>query len=124
VWIHEAERDAAPFATDVIRGLDETKIAPGLLAFPVPGHTEGSVLYLHDERHVFSGDTVAWIWRTSDLGAFRGATWHSWDALRESLHRFVESGHRFEWICPGHGTWHGAPAEEMHRRLATLVARM
>ncbi len=124
VWIHETERDAAPFATDVIRGSEEVPIAPGLVAFPAPGHTRGSVLYLHDERHLFSGDTLAWFWREGDLGAFRGATWYSWDALRDSLRRFVDSGHRFEWVCPGHGKWHGATAEEMHARLTALVARM
>jgi glyoxylase-like metal-dependent hydrolase (beta-lactamase superfamily II) len=123
VWIHEADRDAAPFATDLL-GDDETVITDGVVAFPVPGHTRGSVLYLHEQKHLFSGDTLAWFWREGDLGAFRGATWYSWPVLQASLRRFVESGHRFEWICPGHGKWHGAPAAEMHRRLADLVERM
>lgn len=124
VWIHEADSGAAPFATDVLHGVDETTIAPGVVAFPVPGHTRGSVLYLVDERWLFTGDTLAWFHREGDLGAFRGATWYSWSALRESLDRFAQSGHRFEWVCPGHGKWHGAPADEMHERLAALVARM
>jgi glyoxylase-like metal-dependent hydrolase (beta-lactamase superfamily II) len=124
VWIHDADRDAAPFATDVLTGDDATLIAPDVLAFPVPGHTRGSVLYLHREQHLFSGDTLAWFWRQGDLGAFRNATWYSWTALRASLARFVESGHSFEWICPGHGKWHGAPAEEMHDRLVRLVGHM
>jgi ferredoxin len=123
VWVHEADRDAAPFASDII-GDDETEIDAGVIAFPVPGHTRGSVLYLHDERHLFSGDSLAWFHREEDLGAFRGATWYSWPEQRASLRRFVDSGHRFEWICPGHGKWHGAPAGEMHDRLAALVARM
>ena len=123
VWIHEADRDAAPFASDII-GDDETEIDASVIAFPVPGHTRGSVLYLHDERHLFSGDSLAWFHREEDLGAFRGATWYSWPEQRASLRRFVDSGHRFEWICPGHGKWHGAAAGEMHDRLAALAARM
>jgi glyoxylase-like metal-dependent hydrolase (beta-lactamase superfamily II) len=124
VWIHEADADAAPFATDVLRGFDEHAIDERLVVFPVPGHTEGSVLYLCDERHLFTGDTFAWIWRREDLGAFRGATWHSWEMLRDSLARLAASGHRFESVWPGHGKWHSAPADEMHDRLVALVARM
>ena len=123
VWIHHAERDAAPFATDIL-GDDETLIAPGLVAFPAPGHTEGSVLYLHEERHLFTGDTLAWFWRDGDLGAFEDATWYSWAALRASLRKYLASGHSFEWICPGHGKWHGASAAEMRQRLSLLVERM
>ena len=81
VWIHEADRQAAPYATDVITGTDEVTIADGLVVFPVPGHTEGSVLYLSDERHLFTGDTIGWFHREGDLGAFRNATWYSWDVL-------------------------------------------
>lgn len=124
VWIHHDDRDAAPFASDLLVGEHETEIEPGLLAYPVPGHTRGSVLYLVDERWLFTGDTLAWFHREQDLGAFRGATWYSWDALRASLGRFAGSGHRFEWVFAGHGKWHGADADEMHDRLTALVARM
>lgn len=124
VWIHEADAAAAPFATDVLHGDDEAVIDEGVVAFPVPGHTRGSVLYVVDDRALFTGDSLAWFHREGDLGAFRGATWYSWSALRDSLGRFAASGHRWEWICPGHGKWHGAPAGEMHDRLVKLVARM
>jgi glyoxylase-like metal-dependent hydrolase (beta-lactamase superfamily II) len=124
VWIHEADRRAAPYATDVITGVDEVAIADGLVVFPVPGHTEGSVLYLSDERHLFTGDTFGWFHREGVLGAFRNATWYSWDVLRDSLTRFADSGHRFEWVLPGHAKWHGATADEMDLRLRALVAGM
>jgi glyoxylase-like metal-dependent hydrolase (beta-lactamase superfamily II) len=124
VWIHEADAHAAPYASDVIPGDDEVAIAPGVIAFPVPGHTRGSVFYLVDDTWLFAGDTLAWFHREGDLGAFRGATWYSWDALRASLARFAASGHAFTWICPGHGKWHGASADAMHERLVALVERM
>ena len=82
VWIHEADRDAAPYATDVVTGIDEQRVAPGVVAFPVPGHTRGSVLYVVDDTWLFTGDSFAWSAEREVLYAFRGATWYSWDELR------------------------------------------
>src|SRR5262249_31743631 len=110
--------------TDLIHGVSPVSLADGVVAFPVPGHTRGSVLYVVDDKWLFSGDTLAWFHRDGDLGAFRGATWYSWEALKGSLERFVASPYRFSWIFPGHGKWHGASASEMHERLAALVERM
>ena len=124
VWIHGDDASAAPFATDLIHGVSPVSPADGVVAFPVPGHTRGSVLYVVDDEWLFSGDTLAWFHREGDLGAFRGATWYSWEALKESLARFVASPYRFSWIFPGHGKWHGASASEMHERLTALVERM
>jgi glyoxylase-like metal-dependent hydrolase (beta-lactamase superfamily II) len=124
VWIHEADRDVAPYATDVVTGTDEVEVDTGVSMIPVPGHTRGSVLYLARERHLFTGDTFSWFRREDRLGAFRGATWYSWTALRASLARFAASGHRFEWVHPGHGKWHGASTDEMHRHLLRLVDAM
>ena len=31
-----------------------------MVAFPVPGHTEGSVLYLVDDHLLFTGDSLCW----------------------------------------------------------------
>jgi glyoxylase-like metal-dependent hydrolase (beta-lactamase superfamily II) len=124
VWIHADDASAAPFASDLLHGVEPVEIATGVAAFPVPGHTRGSVLYVVDNAWLFSGDTLAWFHREGDLGAFRGATWYSWDALKESLARFAASAYRFAWIFPGHGKWHGASTSEMHARLAALVERM
>src|SRR5262249_52236425 len=40
VWIHEDDRRAAPYATDLFRGTADTAVAPGVVAVPVPGHTK------------------------------------------------------------------------------------
>ena len=124
VWIHRDDCTAAPFATDVVDGDEPVEIRPGLLCIPVPGHTRGSVLFLLEERFLFTGDSLHWDVETDDLQAFRGATWFSWEAQTRSLGRFARSGHRFEWVLAGHGGRARRPAEEMHERLDRLVERM
>jgi glyoxylase-like metal-dependent hydrolase (beta-lactamase superfamily II) len=124
VWIHEADADAAPYATDVLEGLEATEVAPGLVAVPVPGHTRGSVAFVLEERFLFSGDSLAWDRRRHDLRAFRRQCWWSWSEQADSLDRLARD-HRFEWVLPGHGDRHGPlPAAEMGERLVALVERM
>jgi glyoxylase-like metal-dependent hydrolase (beta-lactamase superfamily II)/ferredoxin len=124
VWIHESDRRAAPFATDVLSGTAETEIAAGLVAVPVPGHTRGSVVYLLEERYLFTGDSLAWSHERADLTAFRGACWYSWPAQADSLERLAAGPHRFAWVLPGHGARIHGDADELHDRLAGLVERM
>lgn len=121
VWIHYADRDAAPFATDLITTDDEETIFPGMVAFAVPGHTRGSVLYLHSQQHLFSGDTLAWSRETRDLRAIQ-TIWYSRQEFQRSLSRFADSGHRFEHVFPGHGDWTKAPVSDMGDRLTRLTA--
>jgi glyoxylase-like metal-dependent hydrolase (beta-lactamase superfamily II)/ferredoxin len=123
-WIHHDDRSAAPAATDVIEGLGDTEIQPGLVAIPVPGHTKGSVVFLLDERYLFTGDSLAWSHERGDLTAFRGACWHSWAAQTESLDRLARSDHRFAWVLPGHGARTQGNPEDLHQHLTGLVARM
>lgn len=123
-WIHHDDRSAAPAATDLIEGLGDTEIQPGLVAIPVPGHTKGSVLFLLDECYLFTGDSLAWNRDHSELTAFRGACWHSWAAQTESLDRLATSRYRFAWVLPGHGARTTGDPEDLHRHLTGLVARM
>ena len=122
VWIHRDERSAAPYATDVLEGRSPHTIASGVRAIPVPGHTRGSVVYLLDDRVLFSGDSLAWSARERDLVAFRDACWYSWTELTASLGNLA--AYRFEWLLPGHGWPVHLPADEMKTRLLALVARM
>ena len=124
VWIHEADRSAAPFATDILTGVDEVEILPGLVALPVPGHTKGSVVYALDDWFLFTGDSLAWSRERADLTAFRGACWYSWPAQTDSLERLAAGSRRFAWVLPGHGgRVHEEPAR-LHARLVALVGRM
>lgn len=120
-WIHADDRRAAPWVTDVLT--DECELQPGLLAIPTPGHTKGSVVFLLEDRWLFTGDSLAWSHERDDLTAFRDACWWSWPAQTDSLARLAE-GHRFAAVLPGHGARHLGDADDVHDRLVRLVDRI
>ena len=122
VWVHEDDRSAAPYATNLLEGTQTTNIGGNLSAIPVPGHTRGSVVYLWRDTYLFSGDSLAWSRETHDLIAFRQACWYSWSELKRSLARLRQ--YPFEWILPGHGHSVHLPAAEMSTRLQALVDSM
>ena len=122
VWIHEHDRAAAPFASDLVLGSDPVDVATDVRAIPVPGHTRGSVVYVVDELICFSGDSLAWSHERTDLTAFRGACWYDWSTQLRSLAHLADAA-QFSMLLPGHGTRVTLPHEEMHDRLLALVAR-
>ncbi len=122
VWIHEADRRAAPYATDILRGSAAQEIAPGLLAIPVPGHTAGSVVFLLEERCLFTGDSLSWDFDADDLTANRSVCWYSWPHQLASLRQLLD--HRFAWVLAGHGGSMGSDAADMNRRLEALLTRL
>ena len=120
VWIHRDDARAAPYATNKFSEL--TPIRASLVAIPVPGHTKGSVVYLLEDKYLFTGDSLAWSAERNDLIAFRDACWYSWEALTESLTKLT--AYRFEWVLPGHGWSIRLDAKDMNERVTRLVARM
>jgi len=122
VFIHEHDRRAAPFATDLVRGIEPATLTPDLLALPASGHTKGSVLYLLEQRFLFTGDSLYWSRRRRHLSAFRAACWYSWQEQTRSLARL--RAHRFSWVLPGHGNRCRGEPEELLRQLEELVSWM
>ncbi|HEX4025643.1 MAG TPA: MBL fold metallo-hydrolase [Steroidobacteraceae bacterium] len=122
VWIHEHDRSAAPYATDLLTGTEPAQIRAGLLAIPVPGHTRGSVVYLWQDTLLFAGDSLSWDRGREQLTAFRDVCWYSWDELKVSLGQLAQ--HRFEWLLPGHGHSVQLDAARMQAQLRALVERM
>jgi glyoxylase-like metal-dependent hydrolase (beta-lactamase superfamily II) len=122
LWIHERDITAAPDADRVLRGIDPAEIADGVTAFPFPGHTPGSVLYLADERYCFSGDSLYWSRTTADVEVFESVVWYDSTELAASLAR-TAGRLRFEWLLPGHGDRRHLTADEMAWRLRRLTAR-
>jgi glyoxylase-like metal-dependent hydrolase (beta-lactamase superfamily II) len=122
VFIHEADSDAAPFATDVLTGTDAARIDATLTAIPVPGHTRGSVVFHLDERYLFTGDSLAYSRARKTLTAFRRQCWYSWEQQAQSLERL--SPLSFEWVLPGHGDRKREDPVWMREALLALVQRM
>ncbi|MEU5952408.1 MBL fold metallo-hydrolase [Streptomyces sp. NPDC047525] len=122
LWIHEGDLDAAPEADCVLRGTEPAEIAGGVVAFPLPGHTRGSVLYLADQRYCFSGDSFYWSRTTADVEVADSVTWYSIEELAASLARTAHQL-RFEWLLPGHGDRQRLPGDDMAQRLRQLTTR-
>ncbi len=122
VWIHQADARAAPFASDQFEGERPSRLREGLEVIPVPGHTRGSVMFLLEDRFLFTGDSLFWSRGVDALHAHRQQCWYSWPAQTASLAAL--QGRRFEWVLPGHGGWAHRPPEVMQASLAALVQRM
>jgi glyoxylase-like metal-dependent hydrolase (beta-lactamase superfamily II) len=122
VWIHHEDADAAPFATHVVGGSDDVEVQPGLQLVPCPGHTEGSVCFVLDDRFLFSGDSLYWHRRRQDLAVHLRQTWYSLEVQLDSLRRLAER-HRFSFVLAGHGDRAETTVDDMHRRLVDLVDR-
>jgi len=101
---------------------DTLQLAPDLLLIPVPGHTKGHVVYLYQEKYLFTGDHLAWDEEKSRLYAFRGACWYSWPAQIESMKRLLN--YRFEWVLPGHGRRMNLPVLRMRQELEKCIVWM
>jgi glyoxylase-like metal-dependent hydrolase (beta-lactamase superfamily II) len=122
LWIHEGDLEAAPEADRVLRGDAPTPIAEGVSAYPLPGHTRGSVLYLADDTYCFSGDSIYWSRTDGGLAVAESVTWYSITELAASLAR-VGPELRFAWLLPGHGDRRHLSPEEFTRRLRDLAGR-
>lgn len=122
VWIHEDDRDAAPFATEILRGRERRRVRGDMVAIPVPGHTRGSVVYHLEDRYLLTGDSLYWSRSLGALSAFRSACWYSWEEQTSSLESLLDL--RFEWVLAGHGDRRRDAPEAMRASLARLVERM
>ena len=106
VYVHRHDQEAAPFATRILSGesaSEPTELGDDLTAIPVPGHTRGSVVYLLDNRYLFTGDSLTWDYEHNAMRAFREACWYSWPAQKESLAALAQYG--FNQLVSGHGPW-------------------
>jgi glyoxylase-like metal-dependent hydrolase (beta-lactamase superfamily II)/ferredoxin len=117
--------DVGPGTRDVerrIEGEEPVALHPDLLAIPVPGHTRGSVAFLHRHGVLFTGDHL---WGSEDgehLDASRDVCWYSWAEQTRSMQKLL--AYDFEWVLPGHGPRFHAEPRTMRRKIEELVARM
>lgn len=121
-YIHRTELHAQPEAEVVLEGFEDRELAPGFLAVPTPGHTEGHCVLLVGGRYLFTGDHLEFNRRLRWLAASREHCWFSWQQQTESVRRLLDL--RFEWVLPGHGQRVHLPERDMKRQLHELVERM
>ncbi len=74
---------------------------------------------LYKDTALFTGYHLAWPPIRSALIAFRDSCWYSWSEQTRSMQRLLD--YQFEWVLPGHGRIHHAPAPEMHASLLKCV---
>ncbi len=116
--IHRADVAAEPDAEWVIEGEGIVEVAPKFLIIPSPGHTPGSMVLLHDNRYLFSGDHLFW---DRDTETLRLPSVYLWSeaAILRSAERLLEFS--FEWILPGHGDRARCQKSAMHEALQSLL---
>lgn len=117
--LHAADAGGIGGIEMVIDGNDDVVLDEDLRIIPTPGHTAGSACLLHRDRHLFTGDHLAWSPRRQALGATKTHCWYSWPEQIRSMERLAER--RFEWVLPGHGRMCHFPAEVMGQRMAECL---
>ena len=120
--IHRAELSAQPGAEVVLDGDGPWELAPGFLAIPTPGHTNGHCVLLVENRFLFTGDHLDWDRDRQRLAASEDYCWFSWPEQAESMRRLGD--YRFEWVLPGHGQRVHLPADEMRAEVMRLADKM
>ncbi len=120
--IHRDELSSQPSAEIVLDGDGPWELAPGFLALPTPGHTQGHCVLLFQNRFLFTGDHLDWDRDEKRLSASENYCWYSWSQQAESMKRLAN--YRFEWVLPGHGQRVHLPADEMRAQLVRLTERM
>jgi glyoxylase-like metal-dependent hydrolase (beta-lactamase superfamily II)/ferredoxin len=119
--LHEADLSSSTRGVErALSGTEPIALDHDLLAIPVPGHTAGSTALLYRRKFLFAGDHLWWSARYQRLHASRGVCWYSWAEQRRSLERLLDF--EFEWVLPGHGRRHHAPAPAMKRDLERALA--
>jgi glyoxylase-like metal-dependent hydrolase (beta-lactamase superfamily II)/ferredoxin len=121
--VMHGEDGAARYGVEqVVEGEEAVRLDRDLLVIPTPGHTRGHAVLLYRDRYLFTGDHLAWSPSRRTLTAFRSTCWYSWPAQTRSMRRLLD--YRFEWVLPGHGRIHHAPAAEMRAHLEGCVRWM
>jgi glyoxylase-like metal-dependent hydrolase (beta-lactamase superfamily II)/ferredoxin len=118
--IHRADADAQPDAEWIVDGGEPVVAAPGFTLIPVPGHTDGSMALLYNDRYLFTGDHMSW---DREINGLRLATVYVWDeeTLRRSAAKLLEVS--FEWVLPGHGDRIHLSPDRMKEKLRLLLER-
>lgn len=128
--MHADDQDGSTADVEMlVAGRDPVPLDDELVIIPVPGHTKGSICLLHADRHLFTGDYLAWDQRRHRLTAFRDVCWYAWDEQVVSMQRLAKF--RFGWVLPGHGAvppaggrhgnWHAGVVDATGQATASIA---
>jgi glyoxylase-like metal-dependent hydrolase (beta-lactamase superfamily II)/ferredoxin len=120
--IHKGDLSAAPDCDIVIDESGATDFAPAVKIIPTPGHTQGHMVLLLDDKYLFTGDHLAYDRDSEELVAFRSVCWFSWKEQTKSMEHLLQ--YSFEWILPGHGDRVHLPKAKIAEEMGSLVSRM
>ena len=103
----------------ILEGTDDFEIAKDLIVIPVPGHTKGSVVFLYQEKYLFTGDHLAFSTRLNHLHGFKNHCWHSLDLLIDSMEKLLN--YNFTWVLPAHGSPYYGTKQEVQKSLYQCI---
>lgn len=106
----------------ILAGENDIELNEDLIAIPTPGHTRGHIVFLYQNKFLFTGDHLAWSPTRNTLTAFRSVAWYSWPRQTESMSRLLNFD--FEWVLPGHGDMHHDTVSNMRYHLQSCIAWM
>ncbi len=118
--IHRADSSAMPDAEWIVDGENTVQAELEFLFIPVPGHTAGSMVLLHKNRFLFSGDHLWWERDLQQLGTPENLVWDE-AQLEGSVKKLLN--YSFEWVLPGHGERINLPCREMNSAVKQLIQR-
>lgn len=104
-----------------LTGQDVIHFADDLSIIPVPGHTLGHTVLLHQD-FLFTGDHLAWSAHLQNLAAFRQHCWYSWSEQITSMKKLTN--YKFQWVLPGHGRRYYADEATMQTQLNQCISWM
>ena len=120
--IHQLESHAQPEAEMILEGDDSHRLDAGEIHF-TPGHTEGHLVLLWQDKYLFTGDHYAWDPPLNHFGSFREHCWYSWDIQIESVRKMAAFKHVI-WVFPGHGKWGEVPEGQFPHIISQSVKWM
>jgi glyoxylase-like metal-dependent hydrolase (beta-lactamase superfamily II)/ferredoxin len=106
----------------ILEGVQEQILTTSTKIIMTPGHTEGHMVLLYNDKYLFTGDHLFVDRVKNEFRASKSACWFSWDQQIKSMEKLHSE--KFEWVLPGHGAWGYFSVEESHTKLASLLASM
>ena len=121
-FIHEDENPSVAQHMEIkFQGQKAIEMEGGIKIIPVPGHTKGHVVFLFEDRYLFTGDHLTYSSTYNQLIGFRTACWYDWDIQIKSMEKLLQ--YQFEWVLPGHGRRY-QNSHDMRDKLKTCIEWM